>query len=176
MKKYKEDHGTPKYFWCEANAGQRSDGSTSPGEEEHGDAAGTGTGTEMSHFDIAGANGEAVTEVHWNAVLGALKLVTNHGQKCNWGGSSEVSSNSELDISSSSSSNDEWSIKRSDPGEIIVGLRCCYGRLGGWDEAVGTYRHWKLTDVGVVVAKLEEASLEEREVRYRDLDICFSWR
>lgn len=158
MKKYKEDHGTPKYVWCEANGGYT--GGSGENEEDHN---GIGTGVQISHFDIAGANGEAVTEVHWNSVLGALKLVTNHGRECTWGGSSEVSDGSELDVSNSSSSDTAWSIKRSDPGEIIVGLRCCYGRLGGWDEAAGTYRHWKLTDVGVVVAKMEEASLEERE-------------
>lgn len=94
---------------------------------------------DMSHFAIDGPGGEVVTEVHMSNDMNAIKLRTNRERECYWGEGNKT----------------DWVIKHAAEGEVIVGLSCCFGRLGGWSWSAKKYSHWQLSDVGVVTMKMD---------------------
>jgi hypothetical protein len=96
----------------------------------------------MRHFDIDGPGGEVVNEVHVSSDMKALKLVTNRARECYWG----------------ERKRETWHVKRANHGELIVGLSCCFGQLGGWSWGAKIYSHWKLSDVGVVTTRIGDGA------------------
>lgn len=90
-----------------------------------------------SHFDIDGPGGEEVTEVHVSDDFKAIKLKTNWDRECYWG----------------EGERNQWYSKIASEDECIMGLSVCFGRLGGWSWKAKMYSHWKLSDVGVVLAR-----------------------
>ncbi|OAL57354.1 hypothetical protein IQ07DRAFT_528128 [Pyrenochaeta sp. DS3sAY3a] len=92
----------------------------------------------MLHFDIDGPGGEVVSEVHVSQGVEAVRLVTNRGRSCVWGKQREW---------------DEWDVNRAADDEVIVGLSCAFGRLGGRSTKAMMYSHWALSEVGVVTMK-----------------------
>jgi hypothetical protein len=87
-------------------------------------------------FDIDGPGGEVVTEVHVATDMKAIKLRTNHQRECFFG----------------EDRRSDWEIKRVGPGEMIVGLRVCFGTVGGWNWRARTYSHWKMSELGVLLS------------------------
>ena len=91
-------------------------------------------------FDIDGAGGETVTEVHFSPASGALKLVTNRGRESAFNHGEQS----------------DWVVKTTPPGHVIVGLSCCFGKLSGWSQAASLFSHWKLSDLGVITIEVKE--------------------
>ncbi|KAF1846217.1 uncharacterized protein K460DRAFT_386525 [Cucurbitaria berberidis CBS 394.84] len=91
----------------------------------------------MSKFTIDGPGGEMVTEVHVSDDFGAIKLFTNRNRECYWG----------------EEDRNDWFVKRAEQGECIVGLSCCFARLGGWSTSAKLHSHWRLSDLGVVTMR-----------------------
>lgn len=95
----------------------------------------------MRHFDIDGAGGEIVAEVHVTKDRRSLRLVTNRGREGQFGEKSEGK---------------EWENgKVAEEGELIIGVTACFGRLSGWSPTAKMWSHWGMTDLGVVLAKTE---------------------
>lgn len=91
----------------------------------------------MSHFDINGPGGEEVSEVHVSTDFKAIKLKTNKGRECYWG----------------EGRRNQWYSRVASEEECIVGLSVCFGRLGGWSWKAKMYSHWKVSELGVVLAR-----------------------
>ncbi|KAH7406456.1 hypothetical protein DE146DRAFT_753024 [Phaeosphaeria sp. MPI-PUGE-AT-0046c] len=94
----------------------------------------------MRHFEIDGAGGERVVEVHVTLDRKSVKLVTDCAREGVFGDGGEGK---------------EWDIKRAGEGEVIVGLSVCFGRLGGWSESTRMWSHYGASDFGVIIAKGE---------------------
>lgn len=92
----------------------------------------------MSHFDIDGLGGEEVNEVHVRTDFKAMKLKTNRGRECHWG---------------EEGSEGEWYYGKASEEEFIAGLSVCFGGLGGWSVKAKMHSHWKLSELGVVLAR-----------------------
>lgn len=91
----------------------------------------------MEHFEVDGAGGEEVTEVHVSQDFKAVKLKTNKGRECYWG----------------EGRRNQWYTKVANDEEYIAGLSVCFGRLGGYSWRAKMYGHWKLSELGVVMAR-----------------------
>ncbi|KAJ4351210.1 uncharacterized protein N0V89_006549 [Didymosphaeria variabile] len=91
----------------------------------------------MEHFLIDGPGGEIVTEVHASGDMKAIKLFTNRGRDCYFGEKYRQDW--------------DWLEYRVEPGHMIVGLVCAFGRLGGWSGAAKMYSHWMLSGLGVLI-------------------------
>lgn len=91
----------------------------------------------MLHFDVDGPEGEEVTEVHVSMDFKAVKLKTNRGKECYWG----------------EERRDQWHSRIAGDEEYIAGLSVCFGRLGGYSWRAKMYSHWRLSEVGVVLAR-----------------------
>ncbi|KAH5253954.1 hypothetical protein HBI71_143270 [Parastagonospora nodorum] len=95
----------------------------------------------MRHFDIDGAGGEVVVEVHVTKDRRSLRLVTNRRREGQFGEKSEGK---------------EWEDgKVAGEGEMIIGVTACFGRLSGWSPTAKMWSHWGMTDLGVVLTKTE---------------------
>lgn len=90
----------------------------------------------MNHFDIDGPGGEVITEVHISNEAKALRLLTNRGRGCFWG----------------EENRQQWTQYRVGEDELIVGLVCAFGNLGGWSWGVKMYSHWNLSGLAVITA------------------------
>lgn len=91
----------------------------------------------MQRFDIDGAGGEIVTEVHVSVDYKAIRLVTNLGRHCYWG----------------EERRGHWLDYVVGEDEAILGLSVCFGRLGGWSWSAKMYSHWKVSEIGLVLGK-----------------------
>jgi hypothetical protein len=91
----------------------------------------------MLHFDIDGPGGEEVTEVHVSQDFKALKFKTNRGKECYWG----------------EERRNQWYSRIASDEEYIAGLSVCFGRLGGYSWRSKMHSHWKLSELGVVLAR-----------------------
>lgn len=89
------------------------------------------------HFDVDGPGGEEVTQVHVSTDFKAIKLMTNKGRECYWG----------------EGRRGQWFSRVASDEECIVGLSVCFGRLGGYSWRSKMYSHWKVSEVGVVLAR-----------------------
>jgi hypothetical protein len=87
-----------------------------------------------------------VNEAHVSDDVKALKFITNFGRECYWG----------------EERRQKWHIKRADEGELILGLSCCFGDLGGWSCSATMFSHWTLSTVGVVKIKFRDGKLVAR--------------
>jgi hypothetical protein len=92
----------------------------------------------MIHFDIDGAGGEYITEVHVVLEAKAIKLITNRGREAYFGEDLR-------DVGSW-----QWWVLRAGYDEVICGLMVCFGTLGGWDRDQKCYGHWKMDTVRVL--------------------------
>lgn len=92
----------------------------------------------MKHFDIDGPGGEVVAEVHVSRDVRAMRLVTNRGRSCFWGEDRD---------------GHVWNVKRAADDEVIVGMSCAFGDLGGYSPVAKMYSHWKLSRLGIVTMK-----------------------
>jgi hypothetical protein len=91
------------------------------------------------HFEMDAPGGEHVVEVHVSKDRGAFKLVTNRGREGVFG----------------DGKGREWDVRKAGEEEVIAGLSMCFGRPGGWSEGMNIWSHWGLSDVGVVLAKVD---------------------
>ncbi|KAH7092485.1 hypothetical protein FB567DRAFT_588761 [Paraphoma chrysanthemicola] len=103
----------------------------------------------MTYFDIDGAAGEVVSEVHVTRDRRCIRLITNRGREGIFGDTISGSNGGDnLDPG-----HREWDVKKAEEGEVIVGLSACFGRLGGWSPTAKRWSHWGLSDLGVLVAR-----------------------
>ena len=91
----------------------------------------------MLHFEVDGDGGEEVTEVNVSQDFRAVKLKTNRGRECYWG----------------EGRRNQWYTKVANDEEYIAGLSVCFGKLGGYSWRAKMYSHWKLSELGVVMAR-----------------------
>lgn len=91
----------------------------------------------MQKFEIDGAGGEIVSEVHFSLDCKAIRLVTNLGRQCYWG----------------EERREHWLDYVAGEDEVILGLSACFGTLGGWSSSAKMYSHWKVSEIGVVLGK-----------------------
>lgn len=91
----------------------------------------------MLHFEVDGAGGEEVTEIHVSGDFKAVKLKTNKARECYWGEERRT----------------QWYVKVANDVEYIAGLSVCFGRLGGFSWRSKMHSHWELSELGVVMAR-----------------------
>lgn len=91
------------------------------------------------HFLIDGSGGEVITEVHATANMKAFKLYSNRVRSCHFGEKGDH----------------DWLEYKVEEGEMIVGLVCAFGRLGGWSFGAKMHSHWHLSGLGVLTVEKE---------------------
>ena len=101
--------------------------------------------SDMEHFEIDGAGGEVITEVHASNDMKAVKLHTNRNRTCYFGAKDRQ----------------QWLQYKAEEGQRIVGLACAFGEVAGWTLDSKTFGRWILSGIGVITAPNEE--LEQQE-------------
>ncbi|KAF2451988.1 hypothetical protein P171DRAFT_376537, partial [Karstenula rhodostoma CBS 690.94] len=86
------------------------------------------------HFLIDGPGGEIVTAVHASSDMKAVKLFTDRGRNCYFG----------------EKNRQQWLEFEADGDQMIVGIVCAFGRLGGWSWGTKMQSHWKLSGLAVL--------------------------
>ncbi|KAF2027720.1 hypothetical protein EK21DRAFT_71224 [Setomelanomma holmii] len=104
----------------------------------------------MGVFEIDGPGGEVVSEVWVTRDRRTIKLVSSLGREGVFGdevgGTAVDGGNGE----------DGWDVKKAAEGELIVGLGVSFGRVGGWSPGARRWSHWGMSDVGVIVVRVED--------------------
>lgn len=98
----------------------------------------------LKTFTVDGAGGEVINSVAISHSAWSIKLETNRGRSEIFG---EVEDEGDRY---------NWTSYAAKDGEVMVGLSVSFGRLSGWSHGAKMWSHWTVSDLGVMLQKVDE--------------------